>query len=98
MLWRSVVEGLKLLGYWQVWLVVVLHMIVTFGVLFIMALAAGDDPDAVGRVGAGCLARTLLGWPLQASVLAFGIAYLMPILFGGESGCHPLTSSPRNGP
>jgi hypothetical protein len=81
MFMESVLSGLALLLNWQVWLVILLYVLINFGFMYICGLAMGRD----GRgMFVGCLSYMIGGTILHAALISIAIAFLLPIMLGGN--------------
>jgi len=82
MFWDSITEGLSILSHWQIWAAVIVYAVVNNVALIVSGLIAGDESG--GRQAAGCLFWLIGGTILQAAMAGLLIAYLLPLLLGGE--------------
>jgi len=84
MFWGSIIEGLAILGHWEIWLATVIYMGINFAFLIVVTKTAGEDEFGEPRLG-GCLFY-MIGAPLlHAMLMSLMIAFLLPILLGGSS-------------
>jgi hypothetical protein len=81
MFWKSVIEGLAILGHWQVWIAVVVYMAINFAFLMIVAKIAGEDKSG-GRMATGCLFHMMGGTVLHGILMSLMVSFLFPILLG----------------
>jgi hypothetical protein len=84
MFWKSITEGLLILGNWQVWVTAVVYMAVNFAFLMIVTKLAGED-ESGGRMAAGCLFHMIGGTVLHGILMGLMISFLLPILLGAKS-------------
>lgn len=82
MFWKSVIEGLAVLKYWQVWIAVVLYIVITFIFLLIIAKITGED-EYGERMAMGCLFHMIGSILLHGMLMGLMVAFLLPILLGG---------------
>lgn len=84
MFWKSIIEGVVILGHWQVWVAVILYMAVNFGFLMIVSTVVGEA-ESGGRMATGCLFHMIGGTVLHGILMGLMVAFLLPILLGGSS-------------
>jgi len=86
MFWNSVIEGLKVLGHWQVWVAIGIYIIADLAFLMIFGGILNSRYGANSKVMvAGCLSQFVGGLVLQGVLMALLVLFLLPILLGGES-------------
>lgn len=82
--WKSVVEGFVVLGRWQVWMALFLHLAVSFGYLLIVARRIGKS-EAAGMMPSFPFCYMIGGIVLQGVLIGLLVTFLLPILLGGSS-------------
>lgn len=83
MFWQSVVDGFGFLAFWQVWVGVLFYAAGFFAYLLALSKIMGDEEQA-GRQMAGCLTNLIAGPLVQGVLTAIVVAFLLPIMLGGE--------------
>jgi hypothetical protein len=81
---QSVLDGFRLLAFWHVWLGVLFYVI-GFGVYLLILSRIVADNGQGGRELAGCLTNLIAGPVVQGVLTAIVVAFLLPILLGGEN-------------
>jgi hypothetical protein len=79
---ESIISGVSLLRFWQVWVAIVLQIICVFGFLSINAIWMTDKQGPIKMV-LGFISLTFGGLIVQGIVMGILIAFLLPIMFGG---------------
>jgi hypothetical protein len=83
MFWQSVWEGFRLLAFWQVWIGVLFYVVGLYAYLFALSKMVGGEKQA-GRLMAGCLTNLIAGLVVEGVLTAVVVAFLLPIMLGGE--------------
>jgi len=89
MFWKSIIQGLLILGFWQVWIPVVAYMTINFVFLMIVANMVGEEKSG-GRMATGCLFHMIGGTVLHGTLMSLMVAFLLPILLGSSTAA-PIT-------
>lgn len=83
MFWQSVWDGFGLLAFWEVWVGVLFYIVGMFVYLLALSKIMGEEEQA-GRQMAGCLTNLIAGPVVQGVLTAIVVAFLLPIMLGGE--------------